>query len=69
MHRMHALSQCEFGIGVSSEGSGRVNGHYVWQLLGRQAKLGISCRVKVPAGKGLTSHSYRVLHMQKEGVK
>jgi hypothetical protein len=27
----------------------------------RQAKLGVSCRVKVPAEQGLTSHSYRVL--------
>jgi len=27
----------------------------------RQAKLGASCRVKVPAGQGLASHPYRVL--------
>jgi hypothetical protein len=29
----------------------------------RQAKLGASCRVQVPAEKGLTNHSYRVLHL------
>jgi hypothetical protein len=33
----------------------------VRQPLVRQAKLGVSCRVKVPAEQGLTSHSYRVL--------
>jgi hypothetical protein len=27
----------------------------------RQAKLGVSCRVQVPAEYGLTHHSYRVL--------
>jgi hypothetical protein len=27
----------------------------------RQAKFGVSCRVKVPAEQGLTSQSYRVL--------
>ena len=26
----------------------------------RQAKLGASCRVQVPAAEGLTTHSYRV---------
>ena len=30
-----------------------------WALV-RQAKLGASCRVKVPAEEGLTNHSYRV---------
>jgi hypothetical protein len=30
----------------------------------RQAKLGASCRVRVPAEKGLTIHSYRVLQRQ-----
>jgi hypothetical protein len=29
----------------------------------RQAKLGVSCRVKVSAEQGLTSHSYRVLQL------
>ena len=29
--------------------------------LERQAKLGASCRVQVPVGKGLTHHPYRVL--------
>ena len=29
----------------------------------RQAKLGISFRVKVPVGQGLTSHPYRVLRI------
>jgi hypothetical protein len=27
----------------------------------RQAKLGVSCKVKVLTEQGLTSHSYRVL--------
>jgi hypothetical protein len=29
----------------------------------RQAKLGASGRVEVPAEQGLTNHSYRVLHL------
>ena len=29
----------------------------------RQAKLGASCRVEVPTGKGLTTHPYRVLRL------
>jgi hypothetical protein len=29
----------------------------------RQAKLGVSSRVKVPGEQGLTSHSYRVLQL------
>jgi hypothetical protein len=29
----------------------------------RQAKLGASCRVEVPAEEGLTNHSYRVLQL------
>ena len=29
--------------------------------LSRRAKLGISCRVQVPAGQGLATHPYRVL--------
>jgi len=29
----------------------------------RQAKLGASCRVQVPAEYGLTNHSCRVLHL------
>ena len=29
----------------------------------RQAKLGAPCRVKVPVGKGLTTHPYRVLRL------
>jgi hypothetical protein len=29
----------------------------------RQAKLGASCRVRVPAEEGLTNHSYRVLQL------
>ena len=29
----------------------------------RQAKLGASCRMKVPVGKGLTIYLYRVLHL------
>jgi len=33
------------------------------QPLVRQAKLGVSYRVKAPAKKGLTSHSYRVLQL------
>jgi hypothetical protein len=32
-------------------------------LLVRQAKLGASCRVEVPAEQGLTNHSYRVLQL------
>lgn len=31
------------------------------QTLSRRAKLGISCRVKVPVGQGLATHPYRVL--------
>ena len=31
------------------------------KTLVRQAKLGASCRVKVPVGQGLASHPYRVL--------
>jgi len=31
----------------------------------RQAKLGASCRVGVPAEKGLTIHSYRVLQLRR----
>jgi hypothetical protein len=31
------------------------------QVLVRQAKLGVSCRVKDPVEQGLTSQSYRVL--------
>jgi len=30
-------------------------------LLVRQAKLGVSYRVKVPIGQGLANHPYRVL--------
>ena len=33
------------------------------RLLVRQAKLGASCRVEVPAEQGLTKHSYRVLQL------
>jgi hypothetical protein len=29
----------------------------------RQGSLAFSCRVEVPAGQGLTSHPYRVLHL------
>ena len=29
----------------------------------RQAQLGVSCRVQVPAEEGLTNHSYRVLRL------
>ncbi len=29
----------------------------------RQAKLGASCGVKVPVGKGLATHPYRVLRL------
>jgi hypothetical protein len=29
----------------------------------RQAKLGVSCGVKVPTGEGLANHPYRVLRM------
>jgi hypothetical protein len=32
-------------------------------VLVRQAKLGASCRVEVPAEEGLTNHSYRVLQL------
>ena len=32
----------------------------LWAL-SRRAKLGISCRVKVPVGQGLATHPYRVL--------
>ena len=36
----------------------------------RQAKLGASCRVEVPAEEGLTNHSYRVLQLwRKHEVK
>ena len=35
----------------------------------RQAKLGASGRVKVPAEQGLTIHSYRVLQRQLRRVK
>ncbi len=31
------------------------------ETLVRQAKLGVSCWVKVPVEQGLTNHSYRVL--------
>ena len=31
------------------------------KTLVRQAKLGVSCRVKDPVEQGLTSHSYQVL--------
>ena len=34
----------------------------------RQAKLGASCRVRVPAEKGLTIHSYRVLQLDRRRV-
>src|SRR3989442_165720 len=33
------------------------------EALVRQAKLGASCGVKVPAEEGLTNHSYRVLQL------
>ena len=33
------------------------------RALVRQAKLGASCGVKVPAEQGLTNHSYRVLQL------
>ena len=33
------------------------------RALVRQAKLGVSCRVQVPAGEGLANHPYRVLRM------
>ncbi len=31
----------------------------------RQAQLGASCRVQVPAEEGLTNHSYRVLQLRR----
>ena len=31
----------------------------------RQAQLGVSCRVQVPAAQGLTNHAYRVLHLER----
>jgi len=31
----------------------------------RQAKLGVSCRVQVPAREGLANHLYRVLHLSR----
>ena len=31
--------------------------------LSRRAKLGVSCRVKVPVGQGLATHPYRVLDL------
>ncbi len=34
-----------------------------FEALVRQAKLGASCGVKVPAEEGLTNHSYRVLQL------
>ena len=34
----------------------------------RQAKLGAPCRVKVPVGKGLTTHPYRVLRLWRSSV-
>jgi len=33
------------------------------RMLARQTKLGASSRVKVPVGKGLTIHPYRVLRL------
>jgi hypothetical protein len=33
------------------------------EALVRQAKLGASCRVEVPAEEGLTNHSYQVLQL------
>jgi len=35
----------------------------------RQAKLGVSCRVKDPVEQGLTSHSYRVLQWWRRTLK
>ena len=34
----------------------------------RQAKLGGSCRVKVPVGQGLATHPYRVLRGWRSGI-
>jgi len=36
-------------------------------MLARQAKLGASCGVQVPVGKGLATHPYRVLRLWRSG--
>ena len=50
------------------DGNGRVS-RLLWLLqsyqLSRQDKLGASCWVKVLAGKGLTTHPYRVLRLRR----
>src|SRR5262249_14352246 len=38
------------------------------RALVRQAKLGVSCKVQVPAREGLTNHLYRVLHLCRRGT-
>jgi len=37
------------------------------KMLSRRAKLGVSCGVEVPAGKGLATHPYRVLGPWRSG--
>src|SRR5262245_12327973 len=50
------------GGSAEAEGS-RLGRSRCAEALVRQAKLGASCRVQVPAEEGLTSHSYRVLQL------
>ena len=39
------------------------------RALVRQAKLDVSCRVKVPVGQGLATHPYRVLRGWRSGIR
>ncbi len=58
LHRIAA--RLRFGRKPKGHG-GAARGELV--ALVRQAKLGASCRVEVPAEEGLTNHSYRVLQL------
>ena len=56
-------------LGVFFAGIGKFGGvctvGCVTVTLVRQAKLGVSCRVKVPVGQGLANHPYRVLRVRR----
>ena len=39
------------------------------RALVRQAKLDVSCRVKVPVGQGLATHPYQVLRGWRSGIR
>ena len=58
--RRFALVKARFGAKAHGKYPGILR-RGLRKPLVRQAKLGVSCRVKVPVEQGLTSHSYRVL--------